>query len=104
MKRILKYLYAYKWLILIVFGLVFITTMTDLALPDYMSKIVDTGIVKGDNNYIISTGIEMIIVALIGAVATIGVSFLAAKISALLAKNIRNDVFAKAESFFFSRI
>ena len=46
MIKILKYLKPYSWSILIVFGLVFITTMTDLALPDYMSKIVDVGIVK----------------------------------------------------------
>jgi ATP-binding cassette, subfamily B, multidrug efflux pump len=99
MKKILGNLKPFFWSIVVVFILVFITTMTDLALPDFMSRIVDIGIVKGDSNYILSTGMEMIFIALIGALATVGVSFLAAKISAGVSKNIREEIFAKAESF-----
>ena len=47
MLRILKYLKPYVWLILIAVALLFVQANADLALPDYMSKIVDNGIQQG---------------------------------------------------------
>jgi len=47
MLRILKYLKPYLWLILIAVGLLFVQAFADLALPDYMSKIVNNGIQQG---------------------------------------------------------
>jgi ATP-binding cassette subfamily B protein len=47
MLRILKYLKPYAWLILIAVGLLFVQANADLALPDYMSKIVNDGIQQG---------------------------------------------------------
>jgi len=47
MLRILKYLKPYLWLILIAVALLFVQANADLALPDYMSKIVNNGIQQG---------------------------------------------------------
>ncbi|MGB7536902.1 MAG: ABC transporter ATP-binding protein [Anaerolineales bacterium] len=47
MIRILKYLKPYLLLILIAVGLLFVQANADLALPDYMSKIVNNGIQQG---------------------------------------------------------
>jgi ATP-binding cassette subfamily B multidrug efflux pump len=47
MIRILKYLKPYLWMILIAVGLLFVQANADLALPDYMSKIVNIGIQQG---------------------------------------------------------
>ena len=47
MIRILKYLKPYLILILIAVGLLFVQANADLALPDYMSKIVNNGIQQG---------------------------------------------------------
>jgi ATP-binding cassette subfamily B protein len=47
MLRILKYLKPYLGLILIAVGLLFVQANADLALPDYMSKIVNNGIQQG---------------------------------------------------------
>ena len=44
MKNILKYLKKYWFQCLCVFALLLIQAYCDLALPDYTSKIVDTGI------------------------------------------------------------
>ena len=44
MLRLLKYLKPYALLILIAIGLLFVQANSDLALPDYMSKIVNNGI------------------------------------------------------------
>src|SRR5512143_3272838 len=47
MLRLAKYLKPYWWLILIAIGLLFVQAQADLALPDYLSRIVNTGIQQG---------------------------------------------------------
>lgn len=47
MLRLFKYLKPYVFLILIAVGLLFVQANADLALPDYMSKIVNNGIQQG---------------------------------------------------------
>jgi ATP-binding cassette subfamily B multidrug efflux pump len=47
MLRIMKFLKPYGGLILLAVGLLFVQANADLALPDYMSKIVNTGIQQG---------------------------------------------------------
>jgi ATP-binding cassette, subfamily B, multidrug efflux pump len=47
MARLLRYLKPYWWSILLVIGLLFAQAMADLALPNYMSNIVNVGIQQG---------------------------------------------------------
>ncbi len=47
MLRLVKYLKPYLLLILIAIALLFVQANADLALPDYMSKIVNYGIQQG---------------------------------------------------------
>src|SRR5512143_313032 len=47
MARLLKYLKPYTLLIVIAIALLFIQANADLALPDYMSRIVNVGIQQG---------------------------------------------------------
>lgn len=54
---------------------------------------------KNQNRYITSTGIRMILLAFLGGIATVLVSFFASRVAALLAKNLRRDVFSKVVSF-----
>ncbi|MGZ9583132.1 ABC transporter ATP-binding protein [Paenibacillus marinisediminis] len=56
-------------------------------------------VAKIQSTYILKTGLIMLLIALGGAIATIGVGFLSAKIAAGVAKKLRRDVFAKVESF-----
>ncbi|MFC3772088.1 ABC transporter ATP-binding protein [Paenibacillus sp. GCM10012303] len=51
------------------------------------------------NQYIMKTGFFMLLIALGGAAATIGVGYLSARIAAGIAKKLRRDVFSKIESF-----
>lgn len=51
------------------------------------------------SNYILKRGMRMLLVALIGVLATIGVGFLASRIGAGLGHNLRGDIFEKVESF-----
>lgn len=99
MLKIIKYLNKYWWQIALVVIFVTIQTYVDLTLPEFMSKIVDTGIVNSDTDYIIKVGLQMLGLALIGGMATIIVSFFASRIAANLAKNLRKDVFEKVSNF-----
>jgi ATP-binding cassette subfamily B protein len=73
--------------------------MTDLALPDYMSKIVNDGIVAGDNNYIITVGFQMLGISLLGAVCSVLVGLMASRVGAISSMTIRDDIFTKVEGF-----
>lgn len=78
---------------------VFIQAMAELYLPTLMADIVDTGIVKGDTDYIWRMGGFMLLVALFSAVCSIAASFLAARVAAGMGRNLRQAVFTRAESF-----
>ena len=99
MSKIFKYLKKYWWQMLIVAIFVTIQTYTDLTLPEFMSKIVDTGIVNSDTNYIIKVGLEMLAFAFLGVISTIIVGYFSAKISSGLGKNLREDVFKSVSKF-----
>lgn len=99
MFKLFKYLKSSIIWIIITLIMLYIQTMVDLSLPDYMSKIVDIGIISKDIPYIWKIGAQMLGITLIGAIATITVSFLAAKISSVFAMDLREKVFTKVESF-----
>ncbi|MGE4284110.1 MAG: ABC transporter ATP-binding protein [Clostridia bacterium] len=54
---------------------------------------------KIQSNYIINTGIRMLLLSLLAAVCTVIVGFLSARTAAGLAQNLRGYVFTKVESF-----
>lgn len=78
---------------------IYVQVMTDLKLPEYMQGIVNDGIAKGDMGVIKSQGLQMILVAFIGVIATIFASLFAARIAAGVSRNLRGDVFEKVEGF-----
>jgi ATP-binding cassette subfamily B protein len=51
------------------------------------------------SSYILSVGMRMLLVALIGGICGIVISYLASRIAAGIARDLRRDVFAKIESF-----
>jgi ATP-binding cassette subfamily B multidrug efflux pump len=54
---------------------------------------------KLQTDYMLRTGAMMLLISLLGGVATIAVGFLAARTAAGAARDIRKDTFAKVESF-----
>ena len=99
MLKMFKYLKEYWWQILLVVIFVVIQTYTDLTLPEYMSKIVDTGIVNSDTDYIIKVGFQMLGLALFGAVATIIVGYFSSRVASGTSKRLRKEVFEKVTNF-----
>ncbi len=99
MLKLLKYARPYLWLFIVLLGLIYIQVYANLALPDYMAKIVNEGIVAKDNASIWSNGYRMLAISLLGGVAAIGLSFLASRIATSYSRNIRERVFKKVENF-----
>ncbi len=99
MIKLIKYLKPYIGHIFAIIVLLFSQAMCELALPDYMSKIVNQGISVGDTTYIIKTGGMMLLISLGSAVCAIVVGLFASHIAAKVAMALRRDVFEKVESF-----
>ncbi|MFF2753144.1 ABC transporter ATP-binding protein [Psychrobacillus sp. NPDC058041] len=99
MIKLLKHLTFYKWIIIAVFGLVFIQSMSDLYLPTLMADIIDKGVVVGDTPYIWKIGGLMLLVAAFGAIASVVASFYSSKAAMGLGRDIRRKVFKHVEQF-----
>ncbi len=75
-----------------------VTQLTTEAIhEEYQSMGVDLG--KIQTNYILRTGGVMVLLSLLSGVTNVGVSYLAARTAASVARDIRKDVFTKVESF-----
>lgn len=99
MLKLSRYLLPYGWLLLLLLILTYGQTAATLALPDYMAKIINQGIVGQDTHLVFATGMTMLAISLAGGVATIAVGFLAARISTGFAMHVRNALFERVENF-----
>ncbi len=99
MFKILKYLKPYVGYIILAIVLLFAQAACDLALPDYMSDIINKGIVMKDSDLILEVGLKMLMISFAGVVAAILVGLIAAKVGASVAKKLRKDVFEKVSHF-----
>lgn len=99
MLKLLKYLKPYSWQLALLAVLVLATVEATLQLPGYTAKIIDQGIIRADNAFILRNGLIMLLIALGGAISTTGVGYIASRISAAFSRDIRNKVFAQVESF-----
>ncbi len=99
MLKLTRFLKPYAGLIALCISLLFAQAYCDLTLPDIMSQMVNKGIAYNDLNYILSAGLEMLGVALLGAVCSIIVGYFSAKVAAASSKDIRRSLFMKVQSF-----
>ena len=82
MKTTLKYYRPYILPIVLIIAFLFGQAMCELALPGYMSDIINNGIVKGDMDYIWKIGMIMILVSCGSVVCSIVSSYLSARTAA----------------------
>ena len=99
MLKLIEYMKSYIGMILCAVALLLVQAICDLALPDYMSDIVNTGVMGGNSGYIFEIGGKMLLVTLLGTVASITVGYFAAQVAAGVARDLRLDIFKKVESF-----
>ncbi|MFD2132761.1 ABC transporter ATP-binding protein [Pseudogracilibacillus auburnensis] len=99
MRKVANYLLSYKFLIMLLFFLIFIQSISQLFLPTLMGDIVDNGVVKGDIAYIWKIGFVMLAVAAVGVFMSILISHFASKVAMGVGRKIREDIFTNVSDF-----
>lgn len=99
MIMVMEYMSEYIGMFLGALALLGIQAVCDLTLPDYMSDIVNDGVINGNVDYIVQIGGKMILLTLLSAVCTIVTGYFAARIAANTARDMRADVFKRVQTF-----
>jgi ATP-binding cassette subfamily B multidrug efflux pump len=76
-----------------------VQTLATLYLPTLNADIIDTGVVKGNTGYILSTGGWMLAVTLAQILCSIGAVYFGARTAMALGRDIRASVFDQVQSF-----
>jgi len=81
-----------------------IEVFMDLQQPTLMSDIMDRGVALGDLNFILTTGVRMIIYALIGLIGGSGCCILSCYAAVKMGGELRVKLFAKIQSLSFTEL
>lgn len=71
---------------------------TTLILPLMLSKIINNGVTEGKIIYILTTGLQMLLISLFGIITSIIGNYFAAKASMGFGATLRREIFTKVES------
>jgi ATP-binding cassette, subfamily B, multidrug efflux pump len=93
------HLRPYSKPIAVVMVLLFIQAIASLYLPNLNADIINNGIVKGDNNYIIRTGGLMLIVTFLLGVCAIAAVYFGARIAMGFGRDVRAAIFKRVAGF-----
>ena len=99
MKKLIKYLKPYWWLIFLLVIFTYLQVVANLKLPDYIANIVNNGIMAKDITAIYQNGAWMLLVTLLGGLCAVVVGYLASKIATGASRDIRRQLFTRVESF-----
>lgn len=99
MKSLLKPMKNKIHLILFIFIFLLIQVYCDLTLPQYTADIVNIGIQNTDFQFIINTGIMMLVMVAISALATVGASYFSSRVASAYAKDLRKIIYEKVLKF-----
>lgn len=99
MHTLLRYFRPYVWPLLLLVGSVTGSVAASLALPDYMAKIINEGIVGSDLHVVWVTGALMLTISLGGGLSSIVTSWLASRIASGYSRDLRTQIFTKVENF-----
>ena len=98
-KLLRTYLRPYAGQIALVLVLLLIQSIGNLYLPTLNGDIIDNGVAKGDNDYIIGAGVFMLAVTVALGVASIIAVYLGARTAMGFGRDVRSAIFRKVESF-----
>ena len=96
---VFEYMSEYLGMLSGALALLVVQAICDLSLPNYMSDIVDIGVINGNVNFIVQTGIKMLLITLLSAACSIAVGYFAARIAAFTARDMRADLFKRVQTF-----
>lgn len=104
MKKLLIYLRDYKKECILAPLFKMLEASFELIVPLVCAAIIDVGIANGDKNYIYKMCGVLILLAVIGLIASVTAQFYAAKAAVGFATRLRHALFAHIQSFSFTEI
>ena len=107
MKHLLKlkhYLYPYWKKSLLALTLLTAVVFMDLAIPRLIQRIIDQGINGGSQQVIINTTLIMLGLSLLSTVFAIGNNILSVQVGEGVARDLREDLFLRIQSFSFGNL
>ena len=99
LRLVRTYLRPYFPLLLLLLVLQLAGTIASLFLPSINGQIIDDGVAKGDTDYIVRAGGWMLAVSLVQILAMIGATWIGARASSAMARDVRGQVFHRVSSF-----
>jgi ATP-binding cassette, subfamily B, multidrug efflux pump len=93
------YLRPYVGQLVIVLVLLLVQAIGTLYLPSLNADIINNGVAKGDNDYIIRTGGLMLIVTLLLGLCSIVAVYFGARVAMGFGRDLRSAIFTKVEGF-----
>lgn len=99
MKKMYKELFLFKWALLLLILTVIGSVAANLALPMYLSEVINTAIPAGDKVRIVSIGGTMLLFVLLGVLCSVGTGFFAALASVGFGRNVRSRIFRKVQYY-----
>jgi ATP-binding cassette subfamily B multidrug efflux pump len=99
MRLILQHLRKYKIYIFLNILAVLAFALVEIGIPTIVSRMIDRGVVLNDKYYIYKLGVVILIVAIIGGLGNILLAYCSSKVSTSITRDIRNDIFKKAQEF-----
>ncbi|MBM6545241.1 ABC transporter ATP-binding protein [Janibacter sp. YIM B02568] len=99
LRLVRTYLRHYLPLLLLLLVLQLAGTIASLFLPSINGQIIDDGVAKGDTDYIVRAGGWMLAVSLVQVLAMIGATWIGARASSAMARDVRGQVFHRVSSF-----
>ncbi len=97
MLKLLRFLKPYAPLVAAILALLFGQAMAELYMPTIMSEVVNEGMLKGNNDYILFQGSRMLMVALLSSACAVTGSFISARVAMGFGRDLRDAVFTKVE-------
>lgn len=104
MKKLLIYLKEYKKESVLAPLFKMLEAFFELIVPFVVTAIIDVGIAKRDNRYILNMCLVMVVLGLIGLICSVTAQFFAAKAAVGFGTQVRHQMFAHIQTFSFSEI
>ena len=103
-KRLMKSIREYKTPSLLAPFFVALEVVLEVIIPLLMANLIDDGIYQGEMRLVYKIGIELIICAILSLIFGMLSGMFTAKASSGFAKNLRQDLYYKVQTFSFSNI
>lgn len=104
LRKLIQYLKPHWYFVLLAPLLMVLEVSMDLMQPRLMASIIDEGVMTKDLAFIQSTGLKMLLVALIGLLGGVGCTVFASYASVHFAADLREDLYERVQSFAFKQL